>query len=192
MSCGLCIRPGAPHLPGLRGPLGSRGSPPDIHPGYARLGSMLSAFCPSGRPPPRPPRPWDPLGPGVVSLRPPRLHSSGECAVGLTSGWVGLPRASLWRASLHISLVSSCGWTQGLWVEPARRWVPSPFLCPGVGETASFIDCKQARGQGHGLGSSERRCWTIFPAFSAGLWHPCLVSGTAASVGETRGPHRFM
>ena len=171
-------------------------SGPGVHPPTSTQATLVWGACCQlsvllGAPP-RPPRPWDLLGPGVVSPRPPRLHSSGECAVGLTSGWVGLPRASLWRASLHISLVSSCGWTQGLWVEPARRWVPSPFLCPGVGETASFIDCKQARGQGHGLGSSERRCWTIFPAFSAGLWHPCLVSGTAASVGETRGPHRFM
>lgn len=100
------------------------------HPPRLRSSGKHAVGFLSGCPHPRPPGPRDPSGPGVGSPRPPGLHSSGERAVGLTSGWAGLPRASLWRASLHISLVPGCGWTQGPWEEPACCWVPSPFLCP--------------------------------------------------------------
>ena len=57
---------------------------------------------------------------------------------------------------------------------PPRRWVPSPFLCPGVGEAASFIDRKQVRGRARpGLGKL-RAVWLDRI--------PCLLRGPPSSL----------
>lgn len=185
MLSALC--PGAASRPpGPRGALGSRGWLPRS----TWAAPLVRGACCwiSVRRPTRPPGPWDPPGTGVGSPRPPGLRSSWECPVGSVSVWgphsglqdplgpgLGSPGPSGLRSPGERAVGSLSIWAPprppGL-QDPLGPGLGSPS--PGVGEAASFIDRKQARGRARpGLGKLRAESLDRIP---------CLLRGPPSSL----------